>query len=71
MEDGEMPLEFPQACQCDEAQGFYFSRPVPPARFAGLLRTGFPKLKDIPSSSIVPESGARKLDVRRGIAVGP
>jgi diguanylate cyclase (GGDEF)-like protein len=64
-------LEFLQACQCDEAQGFYFSRPVPPARFAELLRAGFPKLKDIPSSSIVPESGVRKLDVRRGIAVGP
>jgi diguanylate cyclase (GGDEF)-like protein/PAS domain S-box-containing protein len=63
-------LEFLRACQCDEAQGFYFSRPVPPARFAELLRTGVPKLKDT-SSSVVPESGVRKLDVRRGIAVAP
>jgi diguanylate cyclase (GGDEF)-like protein/PAS domain S-box-containing protein len=64
-------LEFLRACQCDEAQGFYFSRPVPPARFAELLRTGIPKIKDTRSSSIVPESGVRKLDVRRDIAVGP
>jgi diguanylate cyclase (GGDEF)-like protein/PAS domain S-box-containing protein len=64
-------LEFLRACQCDEAQGFYFSRPVPPARFAELLRTGVPKLKDSLSSSVVLESGVRKLAVRRGIAVGP
>jgi EAL domain-containing protein (putative c-di-GMP-specific phosphodiesterase class I) len=33
-------LEFLQAHQCDEAQGFYFSRPVPPEQFAQLLETG-------------------------------
>jgi EAL domain-containing protein (putative c-di-GMP-specific phosphodiesterase class I) len=26
--------------QCDEAQGYYFSRPVPPQQFAKLLETG-------------------------------
>jgi diguanylate cyclase (GGDEF)-like protein/PAS domain S-box-containing protein len=33
-------LEFLQAHQCDEAQGYYFSRPVPPEPFAQLLETG-------------------------------
>jgi len=63
-------LEFLRAHQCDEAQGFYFSRPVPPRRFAELLRTGIPKLENIPSSSIVPNAGrVGKLDARPGIAV--
>jgi diguanylate cyclase (GGDEF)-like protein/PAS domain S-box-containing protein len=33
-------LEFLQAHQCDEAQGYYFSRPIVPAQFAKLLETG-------------------------------
>jgi diguanylate cyclase (GGDEF)-like protein/PAS domain S-box-containing protein len=33
-------LAFLQDHQCDEAQGYYFSRPVPPQQFARLLRTG-------------------------------
>jgi diguanylate cyclase (GGDEF)-like protein/PAS domain S-box-containing protein len=33
-------LEFLQAHQCDEAQGYFFSRPVPPQQFAALLKTG-------------------------------
>jgi len=33
-------LEFLQAHQCDEAQGYYFSRPVPAEQFAKLLETG-------------------------------
>jgi diguanylate cyclase (GGDEF)-like protein/PAS domain S-box-containing protein len=33
-------LAFLQAQQCDEAQGYYFSRPVLPQQFARLLRTG-------------------------------
>lgn len=33
-------LAFLRAHECDEAQGFYFSRPVPPEEFATLLRTG-------------------------------
>jgi diguanylate cyclase (GGDEF)-like protein/PAS domain S-box-containing protein len=33
-------LEFLQAHQCDEAQGYYFSRPIPPEEFAKLLETG-------------------------------
>jgi diguanylate cyclase (GGDEF)-like protein/PAS domain S-box-containing protein len=34
--------DFLQAHDCDEAQGYYFSRPVPPEQFAKLLRTGIP-----------------------------
>ena len=33
-------LAFLQAHDCDEAQGYFFSRPVPPEQFGGLLRTG-------------------------------
>jgi diguanylate cyclase (GGDEF)-like protein/PAS domain S-box-containing protein len=33
-------MEFLQVNQCDEAQGYHFSRPVPPAHFAKLLKTG-------------------------------
>jgi EAL domain-containing protein (putative c-di-GMP-specific phosphodiesterase class I) len=33
-------LEFPQAHQCEEAQGYYFSRPVPAQQFAKLLENG-------------------------------
>jgi diguanylate cyclase (GGDEF)-like protein/PAS domain S-box-containing protein len=31
------------AHQCDEAQGYYFSRPVPHEQFAALLETGIPE----------------------------
>jgi EAL domain-containing protein (putative c-di-GMP-specific phosphodiesterase class I) len=33
-------LAFLQAHRCDEAQGYYFSRPVVPEQFAKLLKTG-------------------------------
>lgn len=33
-------LRFLQAHQCEEAQGYYFSRPVPPEQFAKLLENG-------------------------------
>jgi diguanylate cyclase (GGDEF)-like protein/PAS domain S-box-containing protein len=35
-------LEFLQAHHCDEAQGFYFSRPVPPQQFEKLLGAPIP-----------------------------
>jgi diguanylate cyclase (GGDEF)-like protein/PAS domain S-box-containing protein len=40
-------LAFLQGEECDGAQGFYFSRPVPPQQFAGLLRAGI----SVPSAS--------------------
>ena len=36
-------LAFLQAHHCDEAQGYYFSRPVLPQQFARLLETGIPE----------------------------
>jgi diguanylate cyclase len=36
-------LAFLQARQCDEAQGYYFSRPVLPEQFAKLLENGIPE----------------------------
>jgi diguanylate cyclase (GGDEF)-like protein/PAS domain S-box-containing protein len=33
-------LQFLQAYQCDEAQGYFFSRPILPEQFAKLLETG-------------------------------
>lgn len=38
--------EFLQLHQCEEAQGYHFSRPVPPQRFAELLTTRFPAWSD-------------------------
>jgi diguanylate cyclase (GGDEF)-like protein/PAS domain S-box-containing protein len=35
----QQELAFLQAHRCDEAQGYYFSRPVPPQQFATLLAT--------------------------------
>jgi len=35
-------VEFLRAHHCDEAQGYYFSRPVPAEQFAKLLRTAIP-----------------------------
>lgn len=39
----QQELEFLQAHQCDEAQGYYFSRPVLPQIFAKLLKNGIPE----------------------------
>src|SRR6266403_197234 len=39
----QQELEFLQAHQCDEAQGYYFSRPVLPQIFAKLLKSGIPE----------------------------
>jgi EAL domain-containing protein (putative c-di-GMP-specific phosphodiesterase class I) len=44
-------LMFLQAHQCDEAQGYFFSRPLPPEKFAKLLETGI-------SETLLP-SGSR------------
>jgi len=36
----QQELEFLQAHHCDEAQGYYFSRPVVAGEFAALLKGG-------------------------------
>ena len=40
-------LAFLQACLCDEAQGYYFSHPVPPQQFAKLLKSGIPEAASV------------------------
>ncbi|HEX5863260.1 MAG TPA: bifunctional diguanylate cyclase/phosphodiesterase, partial [Casimicrobiaceae bacterium] len=42
-------LAFLRANQCDEAQGYYFSRPVPPQEFAKLLRSGIRRTDRVPA----------------------
>ena len=36
-------LAFLEAHECEEAQGFYFSRPVPPEEFLALFQSGIPE----------------------------
>ena len=36
-------LAFLQGQQCEEGQGYYFSRPLPPGQFVKLLETGIPE----------------------------
>jgi EAL domain-containing protein (putative c-di-GMP-specific phosphodiesterase class I) len=36
--DTQQELDFLKAHQCEEAQGYYFSRPIPPQQFAQLLK---------------------------------
>jgi diguanylate cyclase (GGDEF)-like protein/PAS domain S-box-containing protein len=38
----QQEFAFLQAHQCDEAQGYFFSKPVPPQQFARLLKAGIP-----------------------------
>lgn len=45
-------LSFLQAHECDEGQGYYFSRPVPPQQFVALLGAGMP-------GSLTLDEGAR------------
>jgi EAL domain-containing protein (putative c-di-GMP-specific phosphodiesterase class I) len=40
----QQELEFLQAHLCDEGQGYYFSRPVPPEQFSNLLKTGIAQM---------------------------
>ncbi len=47
-------LAFLQARQCDEAQGYHFSKPVPANEFANLLRSGVPVPTAPPSIQPAP-----------------
>jgi EAL domain-containing protein (putative c-di-GMP-specific phosphodiesterase class I) len=41
--ESQAELLFLQAHNCEEAQGYYFSRPVPADKFAQLLASGIPE----------------------------
>jgi EAL domain-containing protein (putative c-di-GMP-specific phosphodiesterase class I) len=58
-------LAFLRAHHCDEAQGYYFSRPVAPEQFAQLLRTGLRKADRIGLPPVNPEPGATRARVSR------
>jgi EAL domain-containing protein (putative c-di-GMP-specific phosphodiesterase class I) len=49
-------LGFLQSQHCDEAQGYYFSLPVPAQQFASLLRTGIPEALPLPRGEAVLQS---------------
>ena len=58
-------VKFLQAHECDEAQGYYFSRPVPADQFAGLLRDGIPEPSSIVHELLLrPLGGAERDRVR-------
>jgi EAL domain-containing protein (putative c-di-GMP-specific phosphodiesterase class I) len=45
-------IKFLQAHHCDEAQGYFFSRPVPAQQFAKLLETGLPLSNRLPPETV-------------------
>jgi predicted signal transduction protein with EAL and GGDEF domain len=60
-------LDFLQAHQCDEAQGYYFSRPVPANELMKLLRHGLEKTATKILGSLAPigDDGAGPDAARR------
>jgi predicted signal transduction protein with EAL and GGDEF domain len=59
-------LVFLRTQQCDEAQGYLFSRPLLPRQFARLLRTGLPDRSSLVSPPVLLTR--RSNDYRRSIA---
>jgi diguanylate cyclase (GGDEF)-like protein/PAS domain S-box-containing protein len=63
-------LEFLKAHECDEAQGYFFSHPMPAPQFAGLLRAGLPAAVRAALCGINAESDNAELErPRHGAAV--
>ena len=60
-------LAFLQAHECDEAQGFYFSRPLPPWQFARLLETGISGIDLVPRAGSGPAPGELRGAERRTV----
>jgi EAL domain-containing protein (putative c-di-GMP-specific phosphodiesterase class I) len=54
-------LSFLKACHCDEAQGYFFSKPVPPEHFAKLLEEGLPTgdVHGRPGAEVAEREGPR------------
>jgi diguanylate cyclase len=59
-------LAFLLANHCDQAQGYYFSRPVPAAEFARLLESGIAEA--VITGGLLPEAGT---NVTRELQLGP
>src|SRR3984957_13452475 len=55
-------LEFLKAHECDEAQGYYFGRPMPAPQFAALLEAGLPAAIRAELCGINTESDHAELD---------
>ena len=63
-------VAFLRANQCDEAQGYYFSRPVPPQQFAKLLEAGISETDCVSGRGASSEPGRAKVrGALRGAAV--
>jgi EAL domain-containing protein (putative c-di-GMP-specific phosphodiesterase class I) len=62
-------LKFLQAHQCDEAQGYYFSRPVPAQQFADLLESGGSEIGLVPRLGIGSALGGSRVKRPRRSAV--
>jgi diguanylate cyclase (GGDEF)-like protein/PAS domain S-box-containing protein len=61
--ESQAELDFLQSHQCDEGQGFYFSRPVPALDFMGLLQHGIRRPispKRVASVAAIPRDMASK-----------
>jgi predicted signal transduction protein with EAL and GGDEF domain len=58
-------LRFLQAHQCEEAQGYYFSRPVPAEQFAKLPQNGIqaPAIS-VQQSAMLSQQGAPEVFCR-------
>jgi diguanylate cyclase (GGDEF)-like protein/PAS domain S-box-containing protein len=63
-------LAFLRAHQCDEAQGYHFSRPVVPEQFARLLGTGVPVAALVPRPSVVSTPTAAKALIGSSVRSG-
>ena len=59
-------MAFLQAHHCDEAQGYYFSRPVPPEQFARLLKTGVPEKDRVLRGALGSEQRAAMARAQSG-----
>jgi sensor c-di-GMP phosphodiesterase-like protein len=59
-------MAFLQAHHCDEAQGYYFSRPVPPEQFAKLLKTGVPERDRVLRGALGSEQRAAMARAQSG-----
>ena len=58
--------EFLRARHCDEAQGYFFSRPLRPHEFARLLRVGIPPLPAVSHPGLAKFGASLRIDTGYG-----